>query len=66
MVTPILFLVLGVGVLIYNNFFATSGHLYLIGTSIDFGWALIAIGAIQLALNLRHRRSRRRGRPKEP
>lgn len=65
MVTPILLLVLGVGVLVYNQLYATSGKLYLIGTSLDFGWVLLAMGAVQLALNLRHRRGRRR-RPKEP
>jgi len=61
MVTAVLFLVLGVGFVIYNRFVAAPGTGFtLIGTSIDFGWVLIALGAFNLYRHLRHRRSGRR------
>jgi hypothetical protein len=68
MVTAILFLVLGVGFLIYNRFVAAPGTGFtLIGTEIDFGWVLIALGVFNLVRYWKYRRPRlRKKRPEEP
>ena len=68
MVTAILFIVLGVGFLIYNNVLSEGGRQFtVLGTDLDFGWALLAIGVVNLVLQLRHRRRRQRPRaPRDP
>ncbi|NOZ84688.1 MAG: hypothetical protein GXP49_00185 [Deltaproteobacteria bacterium] len=57
MVTPLLFIALGIFFLLYNNVFSHKGsHFYLFGTSIDFGLVLLIIGIVQLLFRIKRMR----------